>query len=67
MGTESVFNVRVAELTACDDRVVVVVMMKMAGMVQTYNALTQLYVAEMNETAPVVCHLYLISNILQPC
>lgn len=67
MGTESVFDGGVVELTACDGRVVVVMMLKMAGMVHTYTALTQLYVAEMNQTAPVVCHLYLISSILQPC
>jgi hypothetical protein len=62
-----VFDVGVAELTACDGRVVVVVMMKLVSTVHTCIALTQSYVAEMNQTAPVVFHLYLISNILQPC
>jgi len=42
MGTDSDFDVGVAELTACYGRVVVVVMMIMAGVVHTYSALTQI-------------------------
>jgi hypothetical protein len=42
MGTESGFDVEVAELTVCYGRVVVVVVMIMAGVVHTYSALTQI-------------------------
>jgi len=62
MGTESGFDVGVAELTACCGRVVVVVVMIMAGVVHTYSALTQITLHQWS-----VCHLYLRSNILQPC
>ena len=67
MGTESFCDVGVAELTTCDGRVVVVVIMIMVGVVRTDTELAQVYVAEIDQTAPVVCHLYLGSNILQPC
>jgi hypothetical protein len=46
MVTESVFDVGgggVAELTACDGRVIIIIMT--AGVVHIYTALTQLYVA----------------------